>query len=184
MCSADAPPDNGAMNDGWAVDLSAREGDFGSNDYDLLLSLDEGVPKKNLLPHFVFDTLQLCEVTECEICCESPLSSGAGVRLMCGHEFHGPCIKKWVTECDATCPLCNLPAHPGSSVWVNASALDMDTGEEVEEQTPANQMVPLGESRVEVRRPQETLANRVDSPGGTLMKCTCNGVIDSRSCPG
>ena len=43
---------------------------------------------------------------ECVVCSEALDDSSADtIRLICGHEFHTPCIKEWFDK-TSTCPLC------------------------------------------------------------------------------
>lgn len=43
---------------------------------------------------------------ECTICTEKFKPCSQNIVLDCKHNFHKNCIKKWVTEESATCPIC------------------------------------------------------------------------------
>ena len=50
------------------------------------------------------------EAVECSICLGDLAAGDALAQLPCGHEFHGPCIRKWLWgTLAATCPLCKAP---------------------------------------------------------------------------
>lgn len=81
-------------------------------DYDLLLLLDEGVKKKDLLSSDAAAALPRATGTdwineECRICL-CAMEEDEDVRMLptCGHCFHGACIEHWLTGSKNTCPLC------------------------------------------------------------------------------
>lgn len=41
--------------------------------------------------------------------------------LPCGHVFHGPCSREWLTKFNGTCPLCKLPAVRGLNEALGAT---------------------------------------------------------------
>lgn len=91
-----------------AVSMMHRE--LTPEDYEKLCKLDEAVPTRNTLEEGHVDNLpRLCDWEksdgECGVCL-SNLSSGDVAKLPCGHSFHAPCIKKWLTQCKNTCPIC------------------------------------------------------------------------------
>jgi hypothetical protein len=46
------------------------------------------------------------EQVNCSICQDAFKSNQKIPRLPCKHDFHWKCLKKWVTETRASCPLC------------------------------------------------------------------------------
>eukprot|EP00913_Durusdinium_trenchii_P009658 g9075.t1 len=83
-----------------AVSMMHRE--LTPEDYEKLCKLDEAVPTRNTLEEGHVDNLpRLCDWEksdgECGVCL-SNLSSGDVAKLPCGHSFHAPCIKKWLTR--------------------------------------------------------------------------------------
>lgn len=85
--------------------------DITPEDYDMLLRLDEMVPKRTATA----DTLahlrlrihgeRLHEV--CGVCLApfDPSDDVLAVSCPAKHEFHRQCISKWLTECNKTCPV-------------------------------------------------------------------------------
>eukprot|EP00128_Syssomonas_multiformis_P016162 Colp12_sorted_trinity150504_noHs@20685 len=84
------------------------------DDYDLLLLLDETVPKKTLqnndLKKKGFKKRVLCSedvgiVGECCVICMDDMAVGDEVRtLSCKHTFHTSCIDRWLTSSSDRCP--------------------------------------------------------------------------------
>lgn len=79
-------------------------------DYDLLLRLDETVEKPTASKESVEGLPEVsCKEfmgEECTVCLSSFCADESVVALPCRHHFHSSCIKKWLTECRRTCPLC------------------------------------------------------------------------------
>lgn len=79
-------------------------------DYDMLLRLDETVPRQTAS----VDRVQSLPKSSCEefmgrdctVCMSSFVASDSVVGLQCRHHFHSSCITKWLTECRRSCPLC------------------------------------------------------------------------------
>jgi hypothetical protein len=47
----------------------------------------------------------------CAICLDGLRAQQVVIELRCGHEYHKPCILKWLKSCDPpTCPQCKTPA--------------------------------------------------------------------------
>ena len=49
---------------------------------------------------------------ECSICMEEYAAGDELLMLGCGdgkHRFHAACLRKWLTTCSASCPLCRAP---------------------------------------------------------------------------
>lgn len=94
-----------------AVSMMHRE--LTPEDYEKLCKLDEAVPKRNTVDEGEVDNLPRLRGREkssgeCGVCL-SDLSSGEVAKLPCSHRFHIPCIKKWLTQCKNTCPICSVP---------------------------------------------------------------------------
>merc|ERR1712167_15636 len=93
-------------------DLQSR--DITPEDYELLLRLDETVPKKNVLTKEAASAMlkQLIqearadEALECSICVEQYEAGEQVATLCCGHNYHPACIHNWLTTGKATCPMC------------------------------------------------------------------------------
>jgi hypothetical protein len=112
------------------LDLLTRE--ISTDDYDVLLKLDETIPKKTVasevLDTFVTKTGHEFAEQSCGVCLVQFDGDDVVRCLPCAHPFHDECIQEWVTKWKNTCPLCNdeLPRK-----------LDADGA--AAEQTPAEQ---------------------------------------------
>jgi Ring finger domain len=103
--------------------MEAQHRDFGPDDYERLLALDDDTPTKRLvgaradeisvLPVVEYrarrgggtDDREGMEGTDCKICLE-PFEEGERLRLLpCLHRFHETCADKWLVE-RAVCPVC------------------------------------------------------------------------------
>ena len=108
--------------------LSLLNRDFGEADYEMLLQLDEEVDgqkkkaglKQNAklleaLPTRRYSRAE-AKANEgneptCAICLEGLRAQQQVVTLPCKHDYHRPCILKWLKQCDApSCPQCKAPA--------------------------------------------------------------------------
>eukprot|EP00928_Gymnodinium_smaydae_P046273 TRINITY_DN30826_c0_g1_i2.p1 TRINITY_DN30826_c0_g1~~TRINITY_DN30826_c0_g1_i2.p1 ORF type:complete len:298 (-),score=41.71 TRINITY_DN30826_c0_g1_i2:98-991(-) len=88
--------------------------DVTPEDYDLLCSLDDTVPKRDRVPRSLVAQLPVvpscdCEGAVCPVCLCDLLPNSQVVRLPCLHAFHSDCLSRWLTQCKGTCPLCTLP---------------------------------------------------------------------------
>lgn len=100
-----------------------QERDITPEDYDLLLRLDEAIPKKNVLSDealaLVLDVVESQDVDvdgECSICVGDLDQGEPAGRLCCGHVYHLCCIRQWLTTGRDTCPMCGTQqcvAHGG-----------------------------------------------------------------------
>lgn len=104
--------------------LALVDRDFGEADYEMLLRLDEldGAEKRKassrshskLLENLPCRRLSKNEARSedvCVICLENMRAQQHVVALPCKHEYHKPCILKWLKTADApTCPQCKAPA--------------------------------------------------------------------------
>ena len=107
--------------------LSFLDRDFGEQDYEMLLQLDEadGEEKKR---HALktnakaIDNLPTKKVSRavgkeegtCAICLEGMRANQVVLALRCRHEYHRGCITKWLKSCETpTCPQCKAPALAG-----------------------------------------------------------------------
>ena len=91
-------------------ELQSRE--LTAEDYEILLRLDESVPKRDVLS--AEQASQLIDSTleadaECSVCLCDCHSGEAAVVLACGHVFHAPCLKAWAMKGRNSCPMCNEP---------------------------------------------------------------------------
>jgi hypothetical protein len=79
---------------------------------DLLLRLDEEIPKKNILSveavETVLEAAQPGTDHECAICvCDLEEGEPATRLRCCGYVYHRCCIQQWLTMGKATCPMCS-----------------------------------------------------------------------------
>jgi hypothetical protein len=83
-------------------------------DYDLLLQLDEALPKSTLKPEVVKQLPSAaCESFaggSCTICLSEFEPQDDVAELPCRHFFHRPCIMTWLSQYKSTCPVCLAPA--------------------------------------------------------------------------
>ena len=90
-------------------ELQSRE--ITAEDYELLLRLDDSVPKRDVMSdadaaRLLIETSLNAEA-ECSVClCDCQVGEAA-IVLSCRHVFHGPCLKAWATKGRNTCPMCN-----------------------------------------------------------------------------
>ena len=138
-----APPGGGAgPSAGFPHSLAFSDRDFGPDDYEQLLALDEravakkGTSRRELDTHSAITVLPptrqvVCDLTrddaeggapagggedaprECAICLELPQGGHCVRRLRCLHAFHVECIDPWL-ESSRTCPVCKMPVAPAS----------------------------------------------------------------------
>ncbi|PRP85775.1 RING zinc finger-containing protein [Planoprotostelium fungivorum] len=88
--------------------------DLTPEDYEILLLLDESVPKKTIsekdierLPHRHVEV----EEGSCVVCMCDYAEGEEMTKLPCGHEFHTRCITMWLTMSSVNCPSDNLPVE-------------------------------------------------------------------------
>lgn len=94
--------------------LLFSDADFGEDDYEMLLKLDEGVENRRGASKDAIKQLQTERVPrgvgapsygDCVVCLDG-IGGGQTVRrLECGHAFHKGCIDKWLRQ-KACCPIC------------------------------------------------------------------------------
>ncbi len=96
--------------------LLMRGTDFGPEDYEALLRLDDGVEPRAVLtddqvrslPTLRYDAAAMLDT--CAICLEQFRATEVLVCLpVCSHNFHPACAMRWFTECKAVCPIDNIP---------------------------------------------------------------------------
>ncbi|CAK9099182.1 Uncharacterized RING finger protein C57A7.09, partial [Durusdinium trenchii] len=80
-------------------------------DYEMLLRLDEAIPKKQATEKETNEALHVvsCEEflgKECPICLTRYLQTDDVAALPCCHDFHKECICTWLSNYRKTCPLC------------------------------------------------------------------------------
>lgn len=82
-------------------------------DYDLLLLLDESIPKKTL-KSTVRSKFTKTEVSEslvgdvCGVCMDQFVIAEKITKLSCNHIFHTPCIDQWLSSYSTKCPIDGL----------------------------------------------------------------------------
>jgi len=88
--------------------------DITPEDYDLLLRLDEPLPKRRAGGEEALERLLTKARYErrhavCGVCLmpTEDADDVAAVRCPAEHEFHRACISKWLSECKNSCPVCN-----------------------------------------------------------------------------
>lgn len=81
--------------------------DITNEDYDMLLVLDEAVPKKTATEEQLekMVTVEADEDSFCAVCMCSFDNDAKGLPC-CRAPFHEACIRKWLLECKGTCPHC------------------------------------------------------------------------------
>jgi hypothetical protein len=108
--------------------LSFLDRDFGEQDYEMLLQLDEadGQEKKRhalkanakaieSLPYKRVSKAEAKEEGTCAICLDAMRANQTVMALRCKHEYHRQCITKWLKSCETpTCPQCKAPALEGA----------------------------------------------------------------------
>ncbi|KAN0009841.1 hypothetical protein ACTFIU_007148 [Dictyostelium citrinum] len=102
------------------LQLTLIDRDFNSNDYDMLLALDNdiqnhGGAKKeqiDLLPTHFIDTEKDLEIflkggdsKTCSICLDDFAVNDAIKTLPCIHHYHSDCVEKWL-KIKSVCPIC------------------------------------------------------------------------------
>jgi len=90
-------------------------------DYELLCLLDESVPKNGTAPQSLVARLPAvfardCGVTKCHVCLAELPPLTRLVQLPCRHAFHPECASRWLTQFNASCPLCKLPIKRADDV--------------------------------------------------------------------
>mmetsp|Transcript_90654 Transcript_90654/g.194392 ORF Transcript_90654/g.194392 Transcript_90654/m.194392 type:complete len:455 (+) Transcript_90654:96-1460(+) len=93
-------------------DLLSRE--ITPDDYELLLRLDQAVPKPIASQEVIEGLPAVCASEfmgdDCAVCLSPFEADDAVAALPCKHCFHRSCITKWLAECRRTCPLCGTEA--------------------------------------------------------------------------
>jgi len=93
--------------------------DFGADDYEALLGLEEGTPSRSRhnkasrsdldkLPIQTIEESDLERQWECPICLERFQLDDSVRTLPCLHRMHTTCIDPWLSEQNATCPVCKF----------------------------------------------------------------------------
>ena len=52
------------------------------------------------------------EEGKCTVCMGEMEVGDEGVRLSCGHQFHGPCVEQWLRGYVSSCPVCRKECGP------------------------------------------------------------------------
>ena len=132
--------------------LELMDRDFGEADYEMLLRLDErndSQKKEKLranckaldqLPSRRLSKSEARSECACAICLETMRANQLVITLPCKHEYHKPCILKWLKSCEApSCPTCKAPvlaaaaaaaARPDAPRAVSTEDADDDDGSE------------------------------------------------------
>jgi hypothetical protein len=108
---------NRTMSRGGLFDLQYIQRDFGADDYELLLALDENKPNTRGAAKQQIDSLTIHTLTDgvtlkneqCSICLEDIQKEDQYKILPCQHSYHPTCIDTWLGLCN-TCPVCAKPA--------------------------------------------------------------------------
>uniref|UniRef100_A0A7S1WGD9 RING-type domain-containing protein n=1 Tax=Alexandrium catenella TaxID=2925 RepID=A0A7S1WGD9_ALECA len=94
--------------------LLSRE--IGPEDYEVLLRLDDSVPKKTAssegldrLPNVAQEDFM---GGKCSVCLSAFEEDDEVTALQCEHHFHRSCIRTWLSEYRHTCPLCCSEVFP------------------------------------------------------------------------
>uniref|UniRef100_A0A061S5C4 Ring u-box superfamily isoform 2 n=2 Tax=Tetraselmis sp. GSL018 TaxID=582737 RepID=A0A061S5C4_9CHLO len=97
-----------------AAHLLLSDRDFDENDYELLLSLDDGIENRKGASQELIDSMPTDVVdgsspegsgSRCTVCLEEPAAGQVMRVLPCSHRFHRDCIDKWLAV-KASCPIC------------------------------------------------------------------------------
>jgi hypothetical protein len=124
------------------LDLLTRE--ISTDDYDVLLKLDETIPKKTVasevLDTFVTKAGSECLEQSCGVCLVQFEGDDVVRCLPCAHPFHDECIREWLGSWKNTCPLCSyeLPRKL-EAAGAEAAAGEAPTDAPAEE-APAEQL--------------------------------------------
>jgi len=105
------------------LQLTLREGDFGADDYEELLRLDENAGVNHGLhqtqierfPRHIhtYKESKKSKLFTCAVCLEN-IEDGDEIRtITCMHQFHVNCIDKWLRS-KPTCPVCMFPVQGGN----------------------------------------------------------------------
>ncbi|CAF1540246.1 unnamed protein product [Rotaria magnacalcarata] len=94
--------------------LEMQNRDLSSNDYEILLRLDERIQRrtigKNILDTFSTIDVNVTHLNElCTICMETFILGQQMKSLPCTHRFHLDCIETYLEKFSIQCPLDNLP---------------------------------------------------------------------------
>jgi len=85
-------------------------------DYELLLRLDESLPKRTVSVERFRSLLPVAchefNGGKCSVCLAGFEHQDVVVALPCEHQFHRSCITTWLSEYRRTCPLCCAEALP------------------------------------------------------------------------
>jgi len=80
-------------------------------DYEMLLKLDEAVPKKtagaDLVERLPQASLKDFEGGTCAVCICPLVEVGEVVVLPCKHYFHRSCVSTWLSDYGKSCPVCS-----------------------------------------------------------------------------
>lgn len=120
VCESDAPDQSHIdMNEVLACGLTVAQveelqtRDISPEDFQVLLELDEQVPKKTLSKDDVAQFIRVkfvegMESVDCGVCLCDVEVGEEFVKLPCKHTFHDECITRWLTEYNTKCPFkCN-----------------------------------------------------------------------------
>ncbi|KAI8913294.1 hypothetical protein EDD86DRAFT_244948 [Gorgonomyces haynaldii] len=103
---------------------SLQDRELTDQDYDTLLTLNNGpqlqgsiplhvitsFPLKKLTSHLDLVRLRLDKTGKCEVCCNKVKHGELLRQIPCGHGFHQQCIDKWLMNHRSVCPTCGQAA--------------------------------------------------------------------------
>ena len=140
-----APPRRPAAGQFGHLELLDR--DFDEADYEMLLRLDDrrDLQKQakrkehskvlDQLPTRRQSRVEAESESTCAICLETIRAQQLVLPLPCKHEYHKPCILKWLKSCDApSCPTCKAPVLVAPTPAAPAAPVAASTADGADEQ--------------------------------------------------
>lgn len=86
--------------------------DIRPEDYELLVQLDEGLPRRTASRELVAGLPEVrpedLDGERCSVCLADYDAEHSAVILPCSHTFHRACVSRWLLERRPACPLCHV----------------------------------------------------------------------------